>query len=110
MATNQIGPETHFLNVPNEMLPDLGRLAVLTGRIEHAAYEIANTLRLPRPGTGRTNPLPDASRIGREVEALYTNGPAGGGGATTSTREVLAMASTLIPRELVACQVSIEVA
>ena len=39
-------------------------------------------------------------RIGNEVEALYTNGPAGGGGATQSTREVLAMASTFVPREL----------
>jgi hypothetical protein len=59
---------------------------------------------------GRTATLADAKRIGSEVEALYTNGPAGGGGATASTREVLTMASTLIPRELVTCQVSIEAA
>jgi hypothetical protein len=59
---------------------------------------------------GRTATLADAQRIGSEVEALYTNGPAGGGGATASTREVLNMASTLIPRELVTCQVSIEAA
>jgi hypothetical protein len=59
---------------------------------------------------GRTATLADAKRIGSEVEALYTNGPAGGGGATASTREVLNMASTLIPRELVTCQVSIEAA
>ncbi len=50
------------------------------------------------------------ARIGREVETLYTNGPAGGGGATASAREVLTMASTLVARELVTCQVSLEVA
>jgi len=59
---------------------------------------------------GRTATLADATRIGSEVEALYTNGPAGGGGATASTREVLTMASTLIPRDLVTCQVVIEAA
>ena len=39
-----------------------------------------------------------ATRIGREVEALYTNGPAGGGGVTQSVKPVIAVASTLLPR------------
>jgi Acyclic terpene utilisation family protein AtuA len=39
-----------------------------------------------------------AARIGQEVEALYLNGPAGGGGVTQSVREVVAVASTLVPR------------
>jgi len=51
-----------------------------------------------------------AQRIGEEVEALYTNGPAGGGGATRSVREVVAIASTFIPRALVPCTVRVEVA
>jgi acyclic terpene utilization AtuA family protein len=59
---------------------------------------------------GRTATLADAQRIGSEVEALYTNGPAGGGGATAAAREVLNMASTLIPRDLVTCHVAIETA
>jgi hypothetical protein len=59
---------------------------------------------------GRTRTLSDATRIGREVEALYTNGPAGGGGATASTREVLTIVSTLIPRERVPVRIAIEVA
>ncbi len=42
-----------------------------------------------------------AAMILREVEALYTNGPAGGGGVTGFTREVIAMTSTLIARSLV---------
>jgi hypothetical protein len=40
-----------------------------------------------------------ADRVGQEVEALYLNGPAGGGGVTQSVREVIAAASALVPRE-----------
>ncbi|MBS6083141.1 MAG: DUF1446 domain-containing protein [Pseudomonas fluorescens] len=43
----------------------------------------------------------DAVRIGNEVETLYTNGPAGGGGASKSVRQVVAVASLLLPRESV---------
>jgi hypothetical protein len=42
-----------------------------------------------------------AERVGQEVEALYLNGPAGGGGVTQSVREVVAAASALIPRDAV---------
>lgn len=42
-----------------------------------------------------------AERIGQEVEALYLNGPAGGGGVTQSVREVVAVASALLPRDAV---------
>jgi hypothetical protein len=51
--------------------------------------------------TGRTASLRDAQQIGREVEAAWINGPAGGGGASWSAREVIAAASTLIPRDQV---------
>ncbi|BCF94278.1 MULTISPECIES: acyclic terpene utilization AtuA family protein [Paraburkholderia] len=47
---------------------------------------------------GRTATAEEALRIGNEVETLYTNGPAGGGGVTKSTREVLAVQSVLLPR------------
>jgi hypothetical protein len=50
--------------------------------------------------TGRTENLREAVRIGNEVETLYTNGPAAGGGAWKSAREVVAVASVLLPREL----------
>jgi hypothetical protein len=42
-----------------------------------------------------------AERIGAEVETLYTNGPSGGGGAVASVRAIVAVASTLIPRDQV---------
>ncbi|MBN8872539.1 MAG: DUF1446 domain-containing protein [Rhodospirillales bacterium] len=50
---------------------------------------------------GRTETMAEAVRIGNEVETLYTNGPAGGGGAWKSARQVLAVVSTLIPRDAV---------
>ncbi|MFB9266685.1 acyclic terpene utilization AtuA family protein [Bradyrhizobium erythrophlei] len=50
---------------------------------------------------GRTDSLAEAARVGEEVETLYTNGPAGGGGAWKSAREVIAVASGLIPEAAV---------
>ena len=41
----------------------------------------------------------DAKVIGNEVEALYTNGPAGGGGARKYYREIVSVASILVPSE-----------
>lgn len=65
-------------------------------RVQSEPYEVR--LRV----AGRAGSLQHASLISREVEALYTNGPAGGGGVSNSTRETIAMVSTLIPRELIA--------
>ena len=48
-----------------------------------------------------------AEQVGQEVEALYLNGPAGGGGVTMSVREVVAVASALIPRDAVRCECQI---
>ena len=48
---------------------------------------------------GRTSNAKEAARIGNEVETLYTNGPAGGGGVTRNTREVIAVQSVLLSRE-----------
>ncbi|WP_321804937.1 acyclic terpene utilization AtuA family protein [Burkholderia sp. BCC1993] len=50
---------------------------------------------------GRAASAAEAARIGNEVETLYTNGPAGGGGAFKSTREVIAVQSVLLPRTAV---------
>lgn len=47
----------------------------------------------------RTRDRVSASRIGQEVEALYTNGPAGGCGATQGVREIISVASMLINRD-----------
>lgn len=49
---------------------------------------------------GRTDSLAEAVLIGNEVETLYTNGPAGGGGAFKSAREIIAVGSVLVSKEL----------
>jgi hypothetical protein len=53
----------------------------------------------------RTKSERDARRVAREVEALFTNGPAGGGGAFTSVRPVLAIRTALVARDRVSCRV-----
>ncbi|HEV7575640.1 MAG TPA: acyclic terpene utilization AtuA family protein [Caldimonas sp.] len=64
---------------------------------QHASEPYEVRLRV----AGRAESMVEATRIGNEVETLYTNGPAGGGGATQSAKEVLAVQSVLLPRELV---------
>ncbi len=55
----------------------------------------------------RANTIKEAEFVVNEVEAMYLNGPAGGGGATKLVREVISVVSTLIPRELIKPSVSI---
>jgi len=49
-----------------------------------------------------------AAIVGEEVEALYTNGPAGGGGARKQVHEQVGIVSTLIDRDRVPTQVTIK--
>jgi len=57
---------------------------------------------------GRADSLAQATVVGNEVEALYTCGPAGGGGATRSARQVVAVMSVLLPRELAQASIHFE--
>ncbi|UCE73916.1 MAG: DUF1446 domain-containing protein [Methanomassiliicoccales archaeon] len=50
---------------------------------------------------GRTKTRHDAEGLCNEVEALYTNGPAGGGGVSRKVKENIAIVSSFIPREKV---------
>jgi Acyclic terpene utilisation family protein AtuA len=52
----------------------------------------------------------DARRLMHEVESLYVNGPAGGGGVVTSMRENIAMDAAFLPRDLVVPTIGFEVA
>lgn len=49
-----------------------------------------------------------ALAVGFEVRTLHVNGPSGGGGGSNAIREVLAVKSILIPRELVRTSVTVE--
>ena len=57
----------------------------------------------------RSSSREKAAIVPREVEALYTNGPAGGGGVSTSVRETITIQSTLIPADLPQTSIHIEV-
>ncbi|GGH24446.1 ABC transporter substrate-binding protein [Alsobacter metallidurans] len=90
----------------------LRMLGVAVSELRLDVIGVDSVYRGPRPDAevldvrarvaGRTASLQDAQRIGREVEAVWINGPAGGGGATWSARQVVAAASALLPRSLIA--------
>lgn len=56
---------------------------------------------------GKCQTYTEAERIGREVQRLYTNGPAGGGGAVMNTQLMIGIVSTLIDRSIITPEVSI---
>lgn len=58
---------------------------------------------------GRSESRHAASMIPREVEALYTNGPAAGGGVVQTVRDSIGVVSVSIPRSAVAPVVQLEV-
>lgn len=57
--------------------------------------------------SARCATVQEARAVTREVEALYLNGPAGGGGATQSVREIIAADSVLVPRDWVQARVEV---
>jgi hypothetical protein len=88
----------------NEMRIDLIGSTSLHGRAFDASenpYEV----RLRVAARAATAEL--AATIGEEVEALYTNGPAGGGGTRKYVHEQIGIVSTLIDRERVRTQVTV---
>lgn len=88
------------------------RLAIIGAPVCDVTAEIIGVGAIDRTGTGgtprevrarvvgRAATRAAAEQIGAEVEALYTNGPFGGGGVTRSVRKIVAVASTLIPAKL----------
>ena len=56
----------------------------------------------------RTDNRKAAEAVGFETRALHVNGPGGGGGGSDPiVREILAVQSVLIPREIVDAQVEV---
>lgn len=56
--------------------------------------------------TARGNDPVHANTIGEEVEALYTNGPAGGGGVRKYTDEIIGIVSVLIDRKKIILKIN----
>jgi hypothetical protein len=57
---------------------------------------------------GKAATAAEAALVGEEVEALYTNGPAGGGGVRKYVTEVVGIVSTLIYRDLIKATVTVK--
>ncbi|MCU1685859.1 MAG: transporter substrate-binding protein [Amycolatopsis sp.] len=55
---------------------------------------------------GRTDSFDQAKRVGHEVTSLWLNGPAGGGGATRETHQVVAILSVFVPRRQVSLKLT----
>ena len=90
------------------------RLEPWTDRIQEVKYDIIGIDSLHGDITKASASAPAECRVrvavrsqdsftagmaGKEVEALYTNGPAGGGGARRYVKEVIAIASIFVPEE-----------
>lgn len=56
---------------------------------------------------GQSHEREKAKRIGEEVEALYTNGPAGGGGARKYLNEVVGIVSGMVPRDVAKAELKV---
>ncbi|WP_417560756.1 acyclic terpene utilization AtuA family protein [Marinomonas sp.] len=76
-------------------LVGLNALHGVTRSAQNEPYEVRARVAV------RCSTLEDAIFVGNEVETLYTNGPAGGGGVAKSAKAVLAMDSCLISRDQV---------
>jgi hypothetical protein len=86
---------------PLELRTDLIGIDALHGPASAMKEQYEERLRV----AARTTSEADARRVAREVEALFTNGPAGGGGAFASVRPVLAISSAFVPRDRVSYRV-----
>jgi len=68
-------------------------------------YNEPSEVRVRAAGRAKTKAIADL--VPNEVEALYTNGPAGGCGAVKRTRDIVSVASILIDRNDVKPQVTV---
>ena len=91
-------------HVFNEIRVDyIGLQSMHKTAFDHSAIPYEVRLRI----AAKAQTVEDASMIGEEVEALYTNGPAGGGGARKYVTEVIGIVSTLIDRNKISAQINI---
>ncbi|MGB9985557.1 acyclic terpene utilization AtuA family protein, partial [Salarchaeum japonicum] len=87
---------------PEELRVDLVGVNSLHGDVSDIdPYE--TRLRVAARDPGRET----VAAVAQEVETLYTNGPAGGGGARTNVDSVVGIVSTLVDRETVSPSVSV---
>jgi hypothetical protein len=94
----------------SEIRADLLGVDALYGPLFSARQPLVEPAEVRLRVVGRCAQREQAVRIGNEVESLYTNGPAGGGGASKTLRQVVAVASLLWPAAQVPVQIHLEAA
>ena len=115
--------DVHALDSRYELIGVNAIHGVMNGEMNGATHDATHdamhdVIYSPTPGTAHTPyevrarvalrvaTRAEAEHVAHEVEALYLNGPASGGGVTQAVREVIAAASVLIPREWVQTSVT----
>lgn len=90
--------------VPDIRVDYIGLSSVHRTSFMHSAEPYEIRLRI----AGKASTPDVARRIGEEVEALYTNGPAGGGGVRKNINEVIGIVSVLMPRKQIVSRVELK--
>lgn len=90
--------------VPDIRVDYIGLSSVHRTTFMHSAEPYEIRLRI----AGKASTPDVARRIGEEVEALYTNGPAGGGGVRKNINEVIGIVSVLMPRNQIVSRVELK--
>lgn len=89
---------------PLEMRVDyIGESSAFRGATEPEYRPVDVRLRV----AAKTRTREEAELVGREVQTLYTNGPAGGGGARKHVEEIIGVVSTLMDRQEIRAQVQV---
>lgn len=95
--------EVHHIE-PLEMRVDyVGESSAFRGATDPEYRPVDVRLRV----AAKTRTKEEAELVGREVQTLYTNGPAGGGGARKHVEEIIGVVSTLVDRREVSAQVQV---
>jgi hypothetical protein len=88
---------------PGLQIDFVGSTSVHHTSFKHSAEPYEIRLRV----AGKADSFEKATIFGEEVEALYTNGPAAGGGVRKHVNEVIGIVSTLIEKEKVRSSVTL---
>ena len=91
---------------------ELSELRIDLIGVNHLYQEASLSLQIPPSEvrlriSGRAGTRNHAERVGEEVESLFLNGPAGGGGARKFVREVTPMYTAFIDRKAVQTQIEL---
>lgn len=90
-----------------EFLPEVKIDLIGVSSLHHGSYGTHEPYEVRLRAAALCKTKEEAMRIGHEVEALYTNGPAGGGGARKSMEEVIGIISTLVDRNTITIKTNI---